>query len=116
MSDPVVAAPSTKAVRSKPRRFPVRGLVTIVIVVAAVLAVLAEKQTILGAYNQLAGETSPVLASAAKVGVPLGATPTATPTIETKRVQITVPGTGTQEVRIPLKKGDQLVGIYDAAD
>lgn len=94
-------------------------VMTILIGLALAVVIVAftqHQQTVSNTYGKLLAAASPAVAGANKVDLSLGNTPTPTPaaTITTTRTQVTVPATGTEDIDLTLKEGDQLVGLYDA--
>jgi hypothetical protein len=98
----------------------IKGLAMTVVaglLIAVVIVALSQHpQTIGQTYGKVAALASPMMAGTSRVDLSLAVTPTSTagPTINTTRTQITVPATETKDVKLSLKSGDKLVGIFNA--
>ncbi len=106
----------------RPKRRSIRGLLLTAIlgiVLAVVIVFLVQHPREVGtAYGKLAAIASPVMAGTSRVDLSLAATPTPTPgaVIKTTRTRISIPAGQIKDIQITMKQGDQLVGIFDAAD
>jgi len=110
-SSVATAAPSTKR---KGTRIPVVPLTLVLFVVAAAYVYVSARPLVTRLYDSVVAATSPILASTTTIDVTQRATPTPGATISTERVTITVPATETKEIRLTLRRGDEVVGIYQA--
>lgn len=109
---PMSGATTTPKPRSHKRRLLALTVVALVVVLAAMIVTGQPlTQRVIGSLLRLA---SPLTSSTSSVqlNVQIGPRPLPTPAIESTHLTLRVPATGTQEVRLVLKRGDQLVGIY----
>ncbi len=97
----------------------IRGLLTTavlwIVLAVVIVSVVQHPREIGAAYGKLAAAASPVMAGTSRVDLSLAATPTptASPSITTTRSQVAIPAGKITDVQISLKRGDQLVGIFE---
>ena len=113
---PTVQPPSAAPPKRRSVRDLAIALAIALVITVALVAFASNRGLVDGISSAFSGITSPVAAGATLVNLSVGSTPVPTPTVTTNRSQVVVPGTGTRVVPLSLKSGDQVVGVYDAAD